>query len=81
MKTYPMETKTRIASLSFDLDDKWAYLKTNGDPAWKSYPSYLELLVPREQADEMQDQRDVRGGRRSQQRGLGRGAHTFKDTR
>jgi len=42
-----METKTRIASLSFDLDDKWAYLKTNGDPAWKSYPSYLELLVPR----------------------------------
>jgi peptidoglycan/xylan/chitin deacetylase (PgdA/CDA1 family) len=37
----------RIASLSLDLDDKWAYLKTNGDPNWKAYPSYLEVLVPR----------------------------------
>ena len=36
-----------IASLSFDLDDKWSYLKTHGDPGWKSFPSYLDLVVPR----------------------------------
>lgn len=36
-----------IASLSFDLDDKWSYLKTHGDPEWKSLPSYLGVVVPR----------------------------------
>jgi peptidoglycan-N-acetylglucosamine deacetylase len=36
-----------IASLSFDLDDKWSYLKTHGDPEWKSFPSYLDVVVPR----------------------------------
>ena len=35
------------ASLSLDLDDKWTYLKTHGDPTWKSYPSYLDIAVPR----------------------------------
>lgn len=42
-----MDGTAQVASLSFDLDDKWAYLKTNGDPGWKSFPSYLDLLVPR----------------------------------
>lgn len=36
-----------IASLSLDLDNKWSYLKTHGDPGWESFPSYLNLVVPR----------------------------------
>jgi peptidoglycan-N-acetylglucosamine deacetylase len=36
-----------IASLSFDLDDKWSYMKTHGDSGWASFPSYLEVVVPR----------------------------------
>jgi hypothetical protein len=35
------------AALSLDLDNKWSYMKTHGDPAWQSLPSYLDLLVPR----------------------------------
>jgi len=37
----------RLASLSLDLDNKWSYLKTHGDPGWESYPSYLDVVVPR----------------------------------
>jgi hypothetical protein len=36
-----------IASLSLDLDNEWSYLKTHGDPAWQSLPSYLDVVVPR----------------------------------
>lgn len=36
-----------LASLSLDLDNEWAYLRTHGDPAWEQYPSYLPLVVPR----------------------------------
>jgi protoporphyrinogen oxidase len=36
-----------IASLSLDLDNLWSYQKTHGDPGWESYPSYLDLVVPR----------------------------------
>ena len=36
-----------IASLSLDLDNKWSYMKTHGDPGWDAYPSYFEILVPR----------------------------------
>jgi hypothetical protein len=35
------------ASLSLDLDNEWSYLKTHGDPAWREYPSYLDVAVPR----------------------------------
>ena len=35
------------ASLSLDLDNKWSYMKTHGDPGWESYPSYLDTLIPR----------------------------------
>lgn len=35
------------ASLSLDLDNKWSYMKTHGDAGWQSYPSYLDVLVPR----------------------------------
>lgn len=37
----------RIASLSLDLDNKWSYLKTHGDPGWRDFPSYLDAVVPR----------------------------------
>jgi hypothetical protein len=36
-----------IASLSLDLDNKWSYLKTHGDPGWDTFPSYFDLVVPR----------------------------------
>lgn len=37
----------RIASLSLDLDNKWSYMKTHGDVNWETYPSYLDIVVPR----------------------------------
>jgi len=40
-------SKHLTASVSIDLDDKWTYLKTCGDQAWRSYPSYLGIVVPR----------------------------------
>ena len=36
-----------IASLSLDLDNKWAYLKAHGSPEWESYPTYLPMIIPR----------------------------------
>lgn len=36
-----------IASLSLDLDNKWAYLRTHGNKSWTTYSSYLPLVVPR----------------------------------
>lgn len=36
-----------LASISLDLDNKWAYLKAHGDPSWESYPSYFPSIVPR----------------------------------
>ncbi|MDG2011963.1 MAG: polysaccharide deacetylase family protein [Pirellulaceae bacterium] len=35
------------ASLSLDLDNKWSYMKTHGDEGWQSWPSYLNMVVPR----------------------------------
>lgn len=42
-----MRMKTRLASLSLDLDNKWSYLKTHGDAGWEKFPSYLDVVVPR----------------------------------
>jgi peptidoglycan/xylan/chitin deacetylase (PgdA/CDA1 family) len=42
----PSTTKP-IASVSLDLDDKWTYMKTHGDPRWSTYPSYLSIVIPR----------------------------------
>src|SRR5262249_51759111 len=39
--------KKPVASLSLDLDNKWSYMKTHGDPGWTSFPSYLDIVVPR----------------------------------
>lgn len=36
-----------LASISMDLDNKWSYLKTQGDPSWQGFPSYLDYAVPR----------------------------------
>jgi len=36
-----------IASLSLDLDNQWSYMKTHGDSGWTSFPSFLDMLVPR----------------------------------
>jgi peptidoglycan/xylan/chitin deacetylase (PgdA/CDA1 family) len=41
-----MSNKT-FASVSVDLDNEWSYLKTHGDAAWSSFPSYLDVVVPR----------------------------------
>lgn len=44
-----MNSSTRskpTASLSLDLDNKWSYLKTHGDPRWSEHPSYLDVVVP-----------------------------------
>lgn len=40
-------TSPPTASVSLDLDNLWAYLKTHGDPAWRSRPSFLDTAVPR----------------------------------
>jgi peptidoglycan-N-acetylglucosamine deacetylase len=42
-----MNAGNPVASLSLDLDNKWSYLKTHGDPGWESFPSYLDIVVPR----------------------------------
>jgi len=41
-----MQNKPRM-TLSLDLDNQWTYMKTHGDPVWESYPSYLDIAVPR----------------------------------
>ena len=35
------------ASLSLDLDNRWAYLRSMDDPSWEQRPSYLPEVVPR----------------------------------
>jgi peptidoglycan-N-acetylglucosamine deacetylase len=35
------------ASLSLDLDNQWSYMKTHGDAGWETFPSYLDVVVPR----------------------------------
>ena len=33
--------------MSLDLDNQWSYMKTHGDEAWATYPTYLDWAVPR----------------------------------
>jgi uncharacterized small protein (DUF1192 family) len=42
-----MKAKKPIASLSLDLDNQWSYMKIHGDPGWESFPSYLDVVIPR----------------------------------
>jgi peptidoglycan-N-acetylglucosamine deacetylase len=39
--------KKPIASLSLDLDNYWSYLQVQGNPAWQTFPSYLDMVIPR----------------------------------
>ncbi|MBV9242665.1 MAG: polysaccharide deacetylase family protein [Acidobacteria bacterium] len=48
----------KLASLSLDLDNKWSYMKTHGDAGWETFPSYLDVVVPR--ALEFLKQRDLK---------------------
>jgi peptidoglycan/xylan/chitin deacetylase (PgdA/CDA1 family) len=36
-----------LASLSLDLDNLWSYMKVHGDLGWESFPSFLDIVVPR----------------------------------
>ena len=42
-----MQKQKPTASLSLDLDNQWSYMKTHGDAGWESFPSYLNIVVPR----------------------------------
>jgi hypothetical protein len=42
-----MSNNKPLASLSLDLDNLWSYMKTHGDQGWDSFPSYLDIVVPR----------------------------------
>jgi peptidoglycan/xylan/chitin deacetylase (PgdA/CDA1 family) len=42
-----MNNNKPLASLSLDLDNLWSYMKTHGDQGWDSFPSYLDIVVPR----------------------------------
>jgi peptidoglycan-N-acetylglucosamine deacetylase len=42
-----VQSKKPIASLSLDLDNIWSYLKNQGAPGWETFPSYLDIAVPR----------------------------------
>ena len=42
-----MTTNKPVASLSLDLDNQWSYMKTHGDSGWETFPSYLDIVVPR----------------------------------
>jgi peptidoglycan/xylan/chitin deacetylase (PgdA/CDA1 family) len=36
-----------LASVSLDLDDQWSYMKTQGNAAWETLPTYLDVAIPR----------------------------------
>ncbi len=52
-----MSNRPRM-TLSLDLDNQWTYMKTHGNPDWESYPSYLDVAVPR--ILEFLKERDIR---------------------
>ncbi len=46
-QTSSVHSNKPIANLSLDLDNEWAYLKTHENPEWETYPSYLDVVIPR----------------------------------
>jgi hypothetical protein len=42
-----MSAPESICSVSLDLDNLWSYMKNHGDAGWESFPSYLDVAVPR----------------------------------
>lgn len=47
VKRGTMKASKPLASVSLDLDNQWSYMKTHGDPGWESFPSYLDIVIPR----------------------------------
>jgi peptidoglycan-N-acetylglucosamine deacetylase len=47
MKPMTQKKTKAIASLSLDLDNQWSYMKIHGDSGWETFPSYLDIIVPR----------------------------------
>ncbi len=45
------------ATISVDLDNQWSYMKTHGDSGWETFPSYLDIAIPR--LLELMDRRDL----------------------
>ncbi|MGH9284822.1 MAG: FAD-dependent oxidoreductase [Acidimicrobiales bacterium] len=43
----PLGDGRPLASLSIDLDDLWSYVKTHGDRGWETFPTFLDVAVPR----------------------------------
>jgi hypothetical protein len=35
-----------LGNISLDLDNKWSYMKTHGDPGWEKLPSYFDIFIP-----------------------------------
>jgi peptidoglycan-N-acetylglucosamine deacetylase len=40
-------SKRPTAGLSLDLDNLWSYMRIHGDSGWDTFPSYLDIVVPR----------------------------------
>lgn len=41
-----MTASKLTASISFDLDNQWSYMRTHGDAGWEALPSYISTLLP-----------------------------------
>lgn len=39
-----MSASRAAVSVSLDIDNEWAYMRTHGDAGWESFPTYLEPL-------------------------------------
>lgn len=40
-------TPLPVGSLSLDLDNLWTYMRIHGDEGWETFPSYVDVVVPR----------------------------------
>ncbi len=42
-----MSKRKPTATISIDLDNQWSYMKTHGDAGWDSFPTYMDVVIPR----------------------------------
>jgi peptidoglycan-N-acetylglucosamine deacetylase len=47
MDLHKVPPEQPVVSLSLDLDNQWSYMRTHGNPGWESFPSFLDIVVPR----------------------------------
>src|SRR5215510_12789490 len=47
MEIHNVPPEQPVMSLSLDLDNQWSYMRTHGNPGWESFPSFLDIVVPR----------------------------------